>query len=527
MGAAKRLRTNPRQLASDLVAKLDISDIAESVDIAGPGFLNIRLASKFLQDQLNAFTLVEPTGQPERVVVDYSSPNLAKEMHVGHLRSTVIGDAVVRTLELLGHNVLRQNHIGDWGTAFGRLLAYLDEPGQELNQDDQLQDIEKLYVEASRKFEEDAAFADRARAMVLALQTNQADAIDKWEHFMSLARAHMSETYARLDVSLQPEHIRGESSYNSDLAPLMDKLVAEGVATESDGALCIFMQEFKNKNDEIQPMIVRKSDGGFLYHTTDMAALRYRVEQLRADRILYFTDSRQVLHFEMLFAAGRLAKLVAPSVSLEHHPFGKILGKDGRPFKTRAGDNILLRDLLDEAIRRASALIESKSPHLDREEQARVAETVAIGAIKYGDLAKNRTNDYTFDWDEMLSFDGNTAPYLQYAFARVSSLFEKSGVKQSECEYPIELNTETERQLGVQLLRFQEVLEQVATDAKPHHLCAYLYELTVRFMRFYEQCPILSEADAVKLSRLALCNRMATTLQTGLDALGIRVLKRM
>lgn len=527
MGAAKRLRTNPRQLATDLVANLDIADIAESVDIAGPGFLNIRLASEFLQDQLTAFTLIEPTGQPERVVVDYSSPNLAKEMHVGHLRSTVIGDAVVRTLELLGHTVLRQNHIGDWGTAFGRLLAYLDEPGNELKQDDQLQDIEKLYVEASRKFEEDAAFADRARDMVLALQANQADAIDKWQHFMSLARAHMRETYARLDVSLQPEHIRGESSYNSDLAPLIDELVAEGVVTESAGALCIFMQEFKNKNGEIQPMIVRKSDGGFLYHTTDMAALRYRDGLLHADRILYFTDARQILHFEMLFAAGRLAKLVSPSVSLEHHPFGKILGKDGRPFKTRAGANILLRDLLDEAIRRASELIDSKSPHLRADERTRIAEAVAIGAIKYGDLSKNRTNDYTFDWDEMLAFDGNTAPYLQYAFARVSSLFERSGISQNECVYPIKLNSETERQLAVQLLRFQEVIEHVAADAKPHYLCAYLYELTVRFMRFYEQCPILSEADDVKLGRLTLCNRTAETLRTGLDALGIRVMKRM
>ncbi len=528
MGAAKRIRTNPRQLATDVLAEVDLDDLVESIDIAGPGFLNIRLKPSFLSEQLTKTTLLETEAQPKCIVVDYSSPNLAKEMHVGHLRSTVIGDAVARTLELVGHDVIRQNHIGDWGTAFGRLLAYLDDVGDGLAQDADLRNIEKLYVKASSRFGSDSAFADRSRAMVLALQSHDADAMAKWEHFMALAQQHMSEIYTKLDVSLQPEHTRGESSYNADIAPLIEDLQKQNdVLVESDGALCIFMSQFKNKDGEIQPMIVQKSDGGYLYHTTDLAALRYRFDTLHADRVLYFTDARQILHFEMLFAASRLANLVEPSVLLEHHPFGKVLGKDGKPLKSRSGDNILLRDLLDEAIERASSLILEKNPELDETQRDEVARAVAIGAVKYADLSKNRLHDYTFDWDEMLAFDGNTAPYLQYAFARISSIFEKGNIDSSQCIEPPKLDMEVERQLAVHLLRFQEVVEHVAADAKPHYLCAYLYELTVRFMRFYEQCPILSEEGPIRDGRLTLCSRTAATLEMGLGALGIRVLARM
>lgn len=528
MGAAKRMRSNPRQLAAEVLDDLELSDIAESIEIAGPGFLNIRLDPSFLSAHLTDSTLLAKTNDPKRVVVDYSSPNLAKEMHVGHLRSTVIGDAVARTLELAGHTVIRQNHIGDWGTAFGRLLAYLDDVGDEAAQDAELHDIEALYVEASQKFESDPAFADRSRSMVLALQAHEPPAIAKWEHFMALAQQHMSEIYARLDISLQPQDTRGESAYNATIAPMISDLKKQNdVLVESDGALCIFMPEFRNKDGDIQPMIVQKSDGGYLYHTTDLAALRYRQDSLHANRVLYFTDARQILHFEMLFAASRLAKLVEPDVMLEHHPFGKILGKDGKPFRTRSGDNILLRDLLDEAIDRANSLIHQKNPDLNDEQRDEIAHAVAVGAVKYADLSKNRLHDYTFDWDEMLAFEGNTAPYLQYAYARISGIFERGNLDINQCSEPPRLDTEFERQLAVHLLRFQEVVEQVVADAKPHYLCSFLYELTVRFMRFYEQCPILSEEPSIRDGRLTLCSRTAATLKAGLTALGIRVLNRM
>lgn len=528
MGAAKRIRTNPRELAANVVAELKLGDIAESIEIAGPGFLNIRLKPSFLSEQLTESPLLENTKNPKRVVVDYSSPNLAKEMHVGHLRSTVIGDAVARTLELVGHTVIRQNHIGDWGTAFGRLLAYLDDVGDEATQNAELRDIEALYVEASQKFESDAAFADRSRAMVLALQAHEPHAITKWQNFMVLAQEHMSDIYSRLDISLQPQDTRGESTYNADIGPMIKDLQKQDdVLVESDGALCIFMPQFKNKDGEVQPMIVQKSDGGYLYHTTDLAALCYRQEVLLADRVLYFTDARQILHFEMLFAASRLANIANPSVMLEHHPFGKILGTDGKPFKSRSGDNILLRDLIDEAIERATSLIVEKNPDLADAQRDHIARTVAIGAVKYADLSKNRLHDYTFDWDEMLAFDGNTAPYLQYAYARISGIFEKGDIDIAQCNAPTRLDSEVERQLAVHLLRFQEVIEQVVADAKPHYLCSYLYDLTVRFMRFYEQCPILSEEASIRDGRLTLCRRTAETLETGLGALGIQVLDRM
>lgn len=528
MGAAKRLRTNPRQLANEVVAALTLDDLVASVEVAGPGFLNIRLSDAMLRERVATTRLIDSDPTPQRIVVDYSSPNLAKEMHVGHLRSTVIGDAVARTLELLGHTVIRQNHVGDWGTAFGRLIAYLDVLGDPTAMDAELRDIERLYVQASQRFESDSTFADRARAKVIELQSNAPAAIASWKHFMTLAQQHMSEIYAQLEISLRPGDIRGESAYNDDLAPLITDLQAQqGLVVESDGALCIFMPQFKTKDGEPLPMIVRKSDGGYLYHTTDLAALRYRQNELRAERMLYFTDARQILHFEMLFAAGRLAKLVAADTALEHHYFGKILGADGKPFKTRAGDNILLRDLLAEALDRAARVIDAKNPDLDGQQRQDVIRAIAIGAVKYADLSKNRLHDYTFDWDEMLSFEGNTAPYLQYAYARICGIFEKGGIDSTQCDEPPQLADDAERQLAVHLLRFQEVVEQVAADAKPHYLCAYLYELTVRFMRFYEQCPILTESGATKAGRLTLCSRTADTLRVGLNALGIRVMATM
>ena len=530
MGAAKRAKLNPRELASKVVEGLAQNDYAEKLDVAGPGFINITLKDSFLSKTLTETPLVQTTDSPQTIVVDYSSPNLAKEMHIGHLRSTIIGDAVARTLELAGHRVVRQNHIGDWGTAFGRLLAYLDTlPKTFLSKEtDQLSDLEQLYVEASRKFEEDSDFAEASRIMVLALQRGDAAALTKWEKFLAASMAHMHEIYTRLGVSLRASDIRGESSYNADLPVLIDELRAQqGLLVESDGALCIFMDEFRTKDGDIQPMLVRKSDGGYLYHTTDLAALRYRNDTLQADRILYFTDARQSLHFRMLFAAARLAGIVRDNTKLEHHPFGSILGTDGKPFKSRSGENVHLGELLDEALHRAARLIDEKGTVNSPSERAAVTDAVGIGAVKYADLSKNSRNDYVFDWDEMLSFEGNTAPYLQYAYARIVAVFERVGIDLTTMAGQLAVGTEAEHVLAVQLLRFQETIDSVVEDAKPHYLCSYLYDLAVRFMRFYESCPILKAEDDVRTSRLMLCKRTAETLETGLDTLGIRVVTRM
>lgn len=527
MAAAKQARTNPRQLAQQWLEATDLNDIASDVAIAGPGFLNFTLRDAFLSEQLSSNVLLNQSESPQHVVVDYSSPNLAKEMHVGHLRSTVIGDAMVRILTLQGHIVTRQNHIGDWGTGFGRTLAYLAELSTT-EQEEALSDMDSLYVKASQRFESEPAFANQSRDMVISLQKGDEVAQRQWQFFMDKAHEHMEDIYERLDITLTRDDVRGESSYNSLIPDLLETLGRiPGLIVKSEGALCIFMSRFKNKAGEVQPMIVLKSDGGYLYHTTDLAALRYRVDELHADRVLYFTDTRQKLHFEMLFAAARLARIAPEQIKLEHHPFGQILGMDGKPFKSRSGGNVLLRDLLDEAIQRATRLVRDKNPDMDDATIESVSRALAIGAVKYADLSKNRLHDYTFDWDEMLAFDGNTAPYLQYAFARIQSIFRRAGVSMEECLGEPQIKTPEEHQLAVQLLRLTETINQVTKDVKPHILCAYLYELTTRFMRFYEQCPILNQVPHIKDSRLRLSRRTAETLQLGLHALGIQTLARM
>ena len=528
MGLAKRKKTNPVALAKQVIENTPTSDFIERLEVAGPGFINIRLSNDFLSQQILESELVTPTLEPQRVVIDYSSPNLAKEMHIGHLRSTIIGDAVALVLELAGHTVLRQNHIGDWGTAFGRLLAYIDDLGEDQQiLSEELGDLEQLYVHASTKFDKDPQFANRARDMVLALQGGQSEALEKWQHFLRLSVSHMNEIYERLHVSLGDEHIRGESAYNEVIPSMLEDLQTRGLAVDSEGALCIFMDEFKNKNNETQPMLVRKSDGGFLYHTTDMADVRYRQTELNAHRMLWFTDSRQKLHFQMLFAAVRLAGYVEESTSLEFHPFGSILGSDRKPFKSRSGGNVRLNDLLDEAVERTRKVIEARNTDLSDHDLEHVIETIAIAAVKYADLSKNSQNDYVFNWDEMLALDGNTAPYLLYAYARICGIFDRAQRELDEVNVLPKLDTTEERSLALQLLRFQETVDSVVRDAKPHYLCSYLYDLTVSFMRFYEKCPILSVEDDLKESRLTLCSRTAKTLQIGLNALGIRVLKLM
>ena len=526
MAAAKKLKTNPRELAAALIEAAELDDIVATADVAGPGFINLKLSPDFLRRQLADPTLIHRVDEPQTIVVDYSAPNLAKELHVGHLRTTVIGDAMARTLEALGHVIYRQNHVGDWGTPFGKLIVYLDEQGES---SEELADLERFYVEASEKFENDPAFADAARQFVVEMHNGKPQAIEKWRRFLAISAAHMQAVYDRMGISLKPEHTRGESAYNDDLASVVADLDAAGLLTLSDGAKCVFLDEFKEKGKDGNPlpMLVQKSDGGYLYHTTDLAAVRYRNGKLHADRALYFTDARQIQHFQLLFAVARAAGFAPPQMRLEHHPFGKMLDKTGKPFSTRDGSAIPIITLLDEAIVRARKVVAEKSKDLDSDELEHVTQAVAIGAIKYADLSKNRTNDYTFDWDTMLSFDGNTAPYLQYAYARIQSLFMRGQIDPASCTGEISIVEDAEHQLAVQLVRFSETLDQVASEVMPHYLCGFIYDLTVRFMRFYENCPVLDAPEEIRASRLALCAKTAATLQRGLGLLGIDTVPRM
>lgn len=527
MAAAKRLKRRPQDLAGASVEAADLDGVASRAAVTGPGFISLTIDDALLARALTG-PMVE-TVPSQRVVIDYSHPNLAKEMQVHHLRSTIIGDAVARVLEALGHTVIRQNHIGDWGTQFGRLVAHLDDIGEDA---DRLADLEGFYAQASKRFDDDADFADRARQAVVNLQNGDGATLRRWQRYIDISMSHCQAVYDALGVSLRPEHVRGESAYNADLDGIIQDLSAKHLLTESDGALCVFpdrvsaryADQFKAKDGRSVPVIVRKSDGGYLYHSTDLAALRYRADTLNAERVLYIVDARQALHFRQLFALADVAGYGA-GVSFEHHPFGTMLGQDGRPFKTRQGGGTRLLDLVEEAKTRARALVEAKNPALSDTEMDDVAQAVGIGAVKYADLSKNRTSDYVFDWDAMLSFDGNTAPYLQYAYARIMSLFARGDVDLSTLTGPPAVNAREEHGLALQLARFQETLELVADSVMPHHLCTYLHELASAFMRFYESCPVLgSHAEA---SRLLLCARTAQTLRSGLDLLGIETIDRM
>lgn len=525
MQAAKRLGRNPRELAAAVVAELDLVGIAADVAIAGPGFINIRLSDRLLSDAANPNQpLLSLVDKPKTVVIDYSSPNLAKEMHVGHLRSTIIGDAMARVLDATGERVVRQNHFGDWGTQFGMLLAYLEETGSTSAM---LADLERFYQAAKQRFDADPAFAERARARVVALQSGDSKAHALWQEFIDISLSHCEAVYRRLGVALTRADVRSESAYNDDLPEIIQTLDEAGLLTQSDGARCVFLEEFNTKDGTPVPFIVQKSDGGFLYSTSDLAAVRYRANTLGADRILYFVDARQTLHFRQVFAVSRRAGFASSQVSLEHHPFGVMLGKDGRPFRSREGGLVKLVELLDEAQQRAFALVTEKNPALTETERSEIARIVGIGAVKYADLSKHRTSDYVFDWDTMLSFDGNTAPYLQYAYTRIVSLFRRGQVWAEQLQGQLMIEAPSERALALTLARFQEIVDDVAADALPHYLCGYLYELASRYMQFYEQCPVLSAADAVRTSRLLLCRRVADTMKYGLSLLGIETVDRM
>lgn len=535
MAAAKLLKTNPRALAEQLVQQLDLADMAEKVDIAGPGFINVTLRKDWLAAQLvgasqNPRLTLSANPAPQTVVVDYSAPNLAKEMHVGHLRSTIIGDAVVRCLEFWGDKVIRQNHMGDWGTQFGMLIAHLEDKlaaGIDLEQV-ALADLEDFYREAKKRFDDEAGFADKSRDYVVKLQSGDAHCQKLWQLFIDTSIKHSDDVYKTLKVTLGHEHIKPESAYNAMLQPIVDSLKQQGLAVESEGALVVFLQELADKEGNPSPFIVQKTGGGFLYATTDLAACQYRSFDLAADRIVIFTDARQALHFKQVELVARKAGLLKEHVAYDHCPFGTMMGEDGKPFKTRTGGTVKLAELLEEAIVRAQAVVEQKSTDLSAEEMAEVARKVGIGAVKFADLSKNRTSDYVFSWDAMLSFEGATAPYLQYAYTRVSGILRRAGIDESFVA-PLQLVEEQEKQLAVKLLRLEETLQAVMKDAVPNLLCNYLYELSSQFMSFYEACPILKEGiePDLKNSRLMLSILVASTLKQGLDLLGIEVMERM
>ncbi|MFA9438100.1 arginine--tRNA ligase [Uliginosibacterium sp. sgz301328] len=529
MAAAKARKMNPRELAQSVIDKLDLAGIASKVDIAGPGFINITLSPEFLAERANTALsradLAVPHPARQHVVVDYSSPNLAKEMHVGHLRSTIIGDAIARVLRFLGHDVIAQNHVGDWGTQFGMLTAYMIETSAAGDAELALSDLEGFYRNAKQRFDEDPAFAEKSREYVVKLQGGDTEVNALWRRFLDVSLHHCEAVYERLGVGLTRADVRGESAYNDDLPVVVADLQAKGLAVESDGAQVVFLEEFKNKEGQPQAYIVRKQDGGYLYATTDLAAVRYRVGTLHADRVLYVVDARQGLHFQQLFTVCRKAGYASDAVQLQHVGFGVMLGDDGKPFKTRSGGTVKLADLLVEADERAFALVSELNADLPEDERRKIAHAVGIGAVKYADLSKNRTSDYTFDWDTMLAMQGNTAPYLQYAYARISSVFRKAG--QWDAAAAIVLNEPAERMLALELARFADTVHAVAREASPHFLCAYLYELAGQFMRFYETCPVLKSEGATQASRLQLCRLTANTLKTGLGLLGIDVLESM
>ena len=594
MGAAKKAKQNPRELAQKVAEVLADNAVIESAEVAGPGFINLRLRPEFLaqniQTALNDARFgVAKTDKPQTVVIDYSSPNLAKEMHVGHLRSSIIGDSISRVLEFMGNTVIRQNHVGDWGTQFGMLVAYLVEQ-QKDNAAFELADLEQFYRAAKVRFDEDPAFADTAREYVVKLQGGDETVLALWKQFVDISLSHAQAVYDTLGLKLRPEDVAGESTYNNDLQPVVDDLAQKGLAVEDDGAKVVFLDEFKNKEGEPAAFIVQKQGGGFLYASTDLACLRYRVGTLHADRLLYVVDHRQALHFEQLFTTSRKAGYLPEDVKAEFIGFGTMMGKDGKPFKTRSGDTVKLVDLLDEAINRAEQVVKEKNPkwqltteledglkkissltnsdnlknklkynlenkkleitlendvvyHLPIDkidkivrgaeeytdtalsDAEKIARVVGIGAVKYADLSKNRTSDYVFDWDAMLSFEGNTAPYLQYAYTRVQSVFRKAG--EWDATAPTVLTEPLEKQLAAELLKFEDVLQSVADTAYPHYLAAYLYQIATLFSRFYEACPILKSEGTTRNSRLQLAKLTGNTLKQGLELLGIDVLDVM
>ncbi|WP_433885883.1 arginine--tRNA ligase [Pseudomonas vranovensis] len=530
MMLAKPAGMKPRDLAEKIIAALPADEQVSKVEIAGPGFLNFFQNTQALASRLDAALAdaklgVKKAGPQQKVVVDLSAPNLAKEMHVGHLRSTIIGDAVSRVLEFLGDDVIRQNHVGDWGTQFGMLMAYLQENPIT---SDELSDLENFYRAAKKRFDESEEFADRARGLVVKLQAGDPECLKLWTRFKDISLSHCQKTYELLNVKLTMADVMGESAYNDDLANVVSDLKAKGLLVESKGAQCVFLEEFKTAEGEPLPVIVQKADGGYLYATTDLAAVRYRSNVLKADRALYFVDQRQALHFNQVFEVARRAGFVGHPMQMEHMGFGTMNGADGRPFKTRDGGTVKLIDLLTEAKERAYALVKEKNPELAEADLRTIGEVVGIGAVKYADLSKHRTSDYSFNFELMLNFEGNTAPYLLYAYTRVAGVFRKLGKSFEEVDGQIILQAPQEQDLAARLAQFGEILNNVAEKGTPHVLCAYLYDVAGLFSSFYENCPILAaDTPEQQQSRLRLAALTGRTLKQGLQLLGLETLERM
>ena len=548
MALAKKIKRNPRKLAEDVVKKLDVSDICQRPQIAGPGFINLRLKTEFVADallEINADSEdrlgIEKTARPKSVVVDFSGPNIAKQMHVGHLRSTIIGDCICRLLEFLGHNVIRQNHIGDWGTQFGMLCALYDKrlletsaTGGAMEATAPLADLEAFYREAKVLYDSDEEFARTARDAVVGLHSGGGIWIRYWEIIRKSTLEHCQELYDQLCATLRPKNVCGESFYKDMLPGIVEELKKLPETRESDGAICVFPEGFKNKEGESLPFIIQKSDGAYLYATTDLAALRYRVDKLKADEIVYVTDARQKLHFEMLFAVGRTAGWVSENVKLSHITFGSVLGEDGSPLKTRSGENVKLKDLLAEAVERAKAVVEEKNPGLPAGTKAEIAEAVGIGAVKYADYSNNRTSDYIFSFNKMLAMEGDTGPYMQYAYARIKSIERKAQSRDVDIDTELagirtlNLTEPAELELAKHLIRYDQAIQTPSADYRPNYLTNYLYELAQKFSAFYTNCPVLDAGPQKRPTRLLLCDLTAETIKHGLTRLlGIKVVEQM
>ena len=530
---AKALGRNPREVAEEIIASGALDGVCSSVEVAGPGFVNLVFSDDFLSglaaDAARHERLGLATSDPRTVVIDYSAPNVAKEMHVGHLRSTVIGDALARLHLFAGDTVIRENHIGDWGRPFGMLIEHLLDLGEDVAAAGLGQgDLDGFYKQANVKFSESEEFQERSRERVVALQGGDPDTAALWRRLVTMSTEYFNTVYSKLGVLLNDDDLAGESMYQPGMQATIDRLGAAGLLEESDGASVVFPPGFTNRDGEPLPLIIRARTGGFNYATSDLTCVIDRVERLGADLMLYVVGAPQQQHLDMVFAVARMAGWLPEGVDAVHVAFGNVLGEDRKMLRSRSGDSVKLVDLLDEAIERAGALVAEKNPDLDDDERAAVARAVGIGAVKYADLSTDRVRDYVFDWDRMLSFDGNTAPYLQYAHARIRSIFRRAGVDPSSVDpSAIALAEPAERELALRILATPSVIAEATSSQSPHRLCTHLFDLAQAFTGFYEHCPVLKVDEPVRGSRLALCDLTARTLSTGLDLLGIEAPERM
>jgi len=533
LALAKQVGRPPRQVAEEVVAAASLDDICSEVEVSGPGFINLTLSDGFVAGQLAALSAdprlgVAEVERPETIVIDYSAPNVAKEMHVGHLRSTLIGDALARVLGFLGHDVRRENHIGDWGTPFGMLIEHLiDVGGAEDAESFSVRDLNEFYAAARRQFDSDPGFAERSRRRVVLLQSGDPETLRLWRIFVAESMRHAREVYHLLGVLLTEADTVGESFYNPLLPVVVEELSAKGLLVEDDGALCVFPEGFENRNGEPLPLIVRKSDGGYGYPATDLACVRDRTGRIGATRLVYVVGAEQSLHLRLVFAVAALAGYLPDVSAAVHVAFGLVLGTDGKKLASRSGGSERLVDLLAEGIERAEAALKERSSDLSPERQAATAHALGVGAVKYADLSTERGRDYVFDWDRMLAFEGDTGPYLQYAHARIRSIFRRAEVAPPAPGSPLLLGEPAERALALELLRFAEAVEVTAETYSPSKLCTYLFDLATAFTGFYEACRVLVDDEAVRSSRLGLCDLTARVLEQGLSLLGIEAPEQM